>query len=417
MDNSNNVMVIAYYYPPMGLSGVQRTLKFTKYLPDFNWNPIVLTCNDNTYYAFDDKQLNELDLDRVKIYRTSEKKKNKSLKFPSWGLQKLARYVQSFFLIPDSKIFWKKRAVELGKKIIQENRIDVIFATAPPFTDFLIGFELAKENDIPLVMDYRDTWVDNQFHYFPTIFHKRKHISLEEEALKYASKICVISRKSKEILLKRYKFLNHNDIEIIPHGYDREDFKDKVKTKNPNKFTITHSGLFQDDRNPKNFFKAIRSLIDEDSVFAKDLEIKLIGLMRKEHVRQIKKYKLINNVIMTGYKNHDDTAQELIDSDILLIIQNDDIRTPGKLFEYFGVAKPILACLPQGEMRDLALSSSIALCSNPSDFLEIKSNIKTYYDLWKRGSLPKGIPAFYEKYERKYLTEKLKSVLLHSSKI
>ncbi|TNE34618.1 glycosyl transferase family 1, partial [bacterium] len=163
------VLVIAYYFPPMGLSGVQRTLKFVKYLPEFGWEPTVLTTSSGSYFAYDDSLLEEIA--GTNIIRT-EDKSTKQRKYPSTFNQKIGRFVNGFFMQPDSKIGWKKKAIAVGSKIIEESKPDVILSTAPPFTSHLVAAELADKYGIPLVLDYRDQWYGNPFNSMPTKFHK-----------------------------------------------------------------------------------------------------------------------------------------------------------------------------------------------------------------------------------------------------
>lgn len=406
--NRRNVLVVSYYFPPMGLSGVQRTLKFVKYLPEFGWNPTVLTTAPRSYYAFDRNLESELDLNLVKIYRTGNQSKQKNKRFPSNILiQNIVRYILSFFLQPDTKIFWKHKAVDLAKRIIEENNIDVIFATAPPFTDFLIAFELSQKYNIPFVVDYRDVWVDNPFHFYPTYFHKLYTRKLEEKILKNASRIIVTFRGTKDTLLTKYPFLKSDEVVIIPHGYDANDFKgtDNIKP-DPKKFVVTHSGLFQDNRNPKFFLKAFAKFIDARKDGFKK-EAWFVGIMRKSHIRQIKKLKLEENVKLFGYQPHTEVIRLLKSSNLLWLMYEDNVRSPGKLYEYFGAKKPILICAPEGYMKSLALESEVAIGVEPRDVDGILRALNTFYDLWLSDSLPSPNENFLARFERKSLTETL----------
>lgn len=420
-----NVLVIAYYFPPMGLSGVQRTLKFVKYLSNFGWNPIVLTHTPRSFYAYDDKLLEELDGLDIKIYRTepgstgSESKKAPKLtKFPNYTVQKIGRAFLQTIYQPDSKIRWKKPAIELARKIIEENHIDTIFATAPPFTDFLIAQEISKEFNIPFVVDYRDVWIDNPFHFYATPFHKLYSIQLETEILTYAKKAIVTNRYAKELLLKRYGFINHDDVVIIPHGYDNEDFE-PYKSIRPdrNKFTITHSGLFQDNRTPKYFFKALSQFIAENPSTASKIKANFLGLMRPGHERMIKKYKLTEIVECSGYLSHTEAIAELKKSDILWLMLDDTVRSPGKLYEYFGAEKPILACLPDGAMKKLALDTKASIVTEPKDVKAIKSAIARFYELWQNNILPTPDLDYVHSFDRKLLTKQLSRELSNSMDI
>lgn len=415
-----NVLVISYYFPPMGLSGVQRTLKFVKYLPLFGWNPIVLTTNVPKYYAFDEDLINEIGSLGIEVYRTEATNQTlkKIKKFPStYWFHKLGRIFLNFFLQPDTKITWKKKAIVLGRDILRKHNVDVIYSTAPPFTDFLVAQQLSREFNVPFVVDYRDVWVDNPFQLYPTLIHKNFSRKLEEEVLKEASSIIVTYRGTKEILLSRYQFLKSEDITIIPHGFDSEDF-DKYGscTVNPRKFVVTHSGLFQDDRNPKYFLKAFSQFIEE----RKDEIVKeawFIGLMRKSHFRYIRRYKLEQNVKLFGYQPHQEVIRLLCQSNVLWLVFEDNVRSPGKLFEYFGARKPILICAPDGYMKRLALESNCAIGVEPRDVEGIFHALNTFYDFWSGNSLPRPSEDFVKKFDRKILTSELARQLSLSCKI
>lgn len=404
--SDQKVLVIAYYFPPMGLSGVQRTLKFVKYLPEFGWRPTVLTTNSGSYYAYDDTLLSELS-EEINIVRTDDKK-SKSIKYPSTTIQKVGRFVNGLFRQPDSKIGWKKKAIELASKVIEEERPDVIFSTAPPFTSHVVASELSEKYEIPMVLDYRDQWYGNPFNSMPTIFHKHYNKKLEESVLYKSKKIIVISREQKEKLLKTYNLLKHNDISIVSHGYDRKDFENITINRPEDKFIITHSGLFQDNRNPKPFFTAFKKLAEEKG---NNVQLRLVGLMRKNHLRLIKSLKIEKYVELVGNVSHSKAVEYLLNSDILWILQNDGVRTPGKLYEYFGAKKPILATMPKSYMRDLAVDSGIALTADPADKEDIYKALSTYYELWANGALPEGNDDFVSQFDRKELTKNLSEIL------
>src|SRR3989339_1026007 len=157
------VLVIAYYFPPMGLSGVQRILKFVKYFPQNNWEPTVLTSAETGYFAHDPNLLNELD-PSIRIIRVNGNELNARLsalgtiKIPGETTRKLINRVNQFFNIPDNKVSWTKKAYVEAKKLLSEEHFDLIFVTAPPFSAFQLGAKLKKEFRIPLAIDYRDLW-------------------------------------------------------------------------------------------------------------------------------------------------------------------------------------------------------------------------------------------------------------------
>ena len=162
----------------MGMGGVQRTAKFVKFMPEFGWEPVVLTVTPKLYLAKDDCLLEELSKKNIKIYRTGEAENDngqKVVNFKNDSNRKFLSNLSQTFLIPDSKILWKKKALALADKIFNENDIELIFATAPPYTDFLIACELKKKYNIPVVTDYRDSCVDCPNNFYLTPFHKSAH--------------------------------------------------------------------------------------------------------------------------------------------------------------------------------------------------------------------------------------------------
>lgn len=424
-NSSSNLhtLFIAYYFPPMGLSGVQRSLKFVKYLPENGWDVSVLTTTPEAYYAFDETLLDEINKPNIKIYRTppdatrlAKKKGSKVIEYPSRFSQKFKRIALQAFLQPDSRIVWRKPALKLASEIIEKSNFHTIFATAPPFTDFLIAKTLSDRYDLPYVVDYRDLWVDNAYYYYVTPFHKLKATNMEIDVLMRAKRIIVINRFMKEKLLQRYKFLSHQDITIIPHGYDEDDFAPFRHIKpNENYFTITHSGLFPDDLTPKYFMKALGQYLKKNPEAKSKIRAVFVGLMRKSHQKLIKKYNLSDNIDLKGYLPHKECIKELMQSDVLWMMSPNNIVTPSRFYEYIGARKPMLVCIPEGNIRQLALETSAAITTEPKDVKQIVEAIDTFFNQWKAGSLPKANIENSKNYERRYLTTLLARELAFSA--
>lgn len=414
---NKQVLVIAYYFPPMGLSGVQRTLKFVKYLPYFGWDPVVVTTNSPAYYAYDNTLLDDLH-NEISIYRTEEdvakylKKKGKKeqeevIEYPSKFKQKFFRIISQTFFQPDSRILWKKHAIKACEKAIEENDIKAIFATAPPFTDFLVAKEISEKYDIPFIVDYRDLWVDNAFYFYATPFHKNYSSGLESDVLNVSSKIIVITRHMKEKLITRYSHLSHDDIAIIPHGFDPEDFDGINRSNKKNeKFTITHSGLFPDDLTPEFFLKALAEFKKQNNMGGKFVS-RFVGVMRNEHKALISKYNLEEETELLGYLPHRETVQKLSESDILWFMITNNIATPSRMFEYIGSGKPFIACVPEGNIREIAEDSGASVVCDPKNTDEMLFGLNKYHNLWKNNSLPSVSHSFANKFNRKLLTENL----------
>ena len=177
----HKVLVIAYYFPPMGLSGVQRTLKFVKYLKNNNWEPTVITTGKVAYFAHDESLQKELDETGVRVIRVEGAEPNSllskhgTIKLPSEFVRKTFNRLNQTFFIPDNKISWAKKAFKKAIEILSAEHFDCVFITGPPFSQFDVFSSLKKVHNIPLILDYRDLWYDSYFAFYPTPFHRLVH--------------------------------------------------------------------------------------------------------------------------------------------------------------------------------------------------------------------------------------------------
>lgn len=414
-DGFRKVLIIAYYFPPMGLSGVQRTLKFAKYLPKYGWKPTVLTVMPAGYYAYDDTLLKEADDAGIRIIRTNSRdinhlfKKRGIVRMPSERVRKVLQFFGDLFFIPDTKIGWKSIATKVASKLLKKEHFDLIFATAPPQTDFLIGVKLKKKFKIPLVVDYRDAWLDLPFKYFPTPLHRYLNKRLEKKVLKAADKVIVTHRQVKEKILRRFPFINYNEILILSQGFDPEDFQsvNAEKKVKPIKMRIVHSGTFYADRSPQVFLHALAKVLKESPKLRGRIEVRFIGNARNEDMQRVKRLDLQNTVEFTGYLSHAECVKQLVSADVLWFVIDNDFQTPGKLYEYFGARKPILASINDGYTKQLIQESQSAVCVPLKD---ISSHEKAIIELFKKFEQKKLIhipESFAQRFNRIALTGEL----------
>ncbi len=420
-DLRRNVLVIAYYFPPMGLSGVQRTLKFVKYLPQFGWQPTVVTVTPTGYFAEDYTLLDELepfDIDIVRIGSLDPNRlfrKKRVVKLPSEPLRKMFTFLSDTFFIPDNKVLWKRKVLRRMDSLFREKKFKVIFATAPPFTDFLIGKKLRERYGVPLVTDYRDVWHEYPNKYYPTPLHRYIHYHLEKGVLGSTSAIITTNRRVKELLLKRYKFLQYNDVRIISQGYDPADMADGAVTPQRessarSKLRIAHAGTFYGDRSPVCFLRAVQQAISLQPAFVDNVEIHFIGAFRTADKKLVSSFGLDGIVRFHGYLNHRRCVEELLASDLLWLTLGNDRQSPGKLYEYLGARKPILACVPEGFVKQTILESGGGVAVRPDDVDGISKAILQFYDQHRRGNLPRPREDVVERYSRVKLTEELATV-------
>ncbi|MEO6941047.1 MAG: glycosyltransferase family 4 protein [Candidatus Kapaibacterium sp.] len=421
------VLVIAYYFPPMGLSGVQRTLKFVKYLAEFGWKPIVITAGEMPYYASDETLLEEIapliERGEVEIVRTESaglpgKGKNGILKLPGAAYQRFRSKLLQTFLQPDSRIGWKKHALKAIDAIYARENIDAIFSTAPPYTDFLIAKEVRAKYGTPYLMDYRDAWVSNPvLNFYATPFHKAYAAKLEDECLRASDAVTVVNRGMKEVLLNNYNFLNHEDVRILPHGFDPEDFERAAPFAGhvgaKEKFRITYSGTFYVGRSPKVFLEGVCAAVAQAPGLKKDLELLFVGVLQKEYYKLIQRLGLEGNSVVRGYVAHRESVGLLLSSDVLWMTMSDDISAPGKLYEYFGARKPILGLVPKdSQAARMLIDYGAAIITAPDDSAGVTEAILTLYELWKRDALGFDVnESFVQGFDRRMLTRDLARVL------
>jgi glycosyltransferase involved in cell wall biosynthesis len=412
------VLVIAYYFPPLGLSGVQRTLKFTKYFKEFNWLPTVITTGKIGYFAYDDSLQQEAIDAGIEIIRTesinpnSLLKKKGIVKMPSTWLMKFLGRISKSIFIPDNKIFWSQKAARAAKKVLNKEKYDAIYISVPPFSAISPIVKLKEKYDIPIFVDYRDSWVANQFRFYPTPYHRYKHKRMEDSVLRKIDRIIVVNRNIKENLLKLHPFLDFNDIDIIPHGYDPADF-DQIESypKENDKMIIMYSGIFYEDITPKFLLKAMKKISIENPDVAVNIELHFVGHFKKENRKLVKKLKLENIVKEVGYLTHSEVVKRITSSDILwLMLPNKEKMnnvSPGKLFEYFGARKPIIASLPEGVARNASNEYGATFNTAPDNIDEIKNAIISVHNLYISNSLPNHNEDFVAKLNRKVQAEQL----------
>lgn len=411
-----NVLVVAYYFPPLGLSGVQRTLKFVKYLPQFGWKPTVLTVTPTGYYAQDESLLDELREADIRIERVGSLDPNRlfrkrgTVNLPAERTRKAFTFLSDLLFIPDNKIGWRKKAVAKASEILSAEKFSVIFATAPPFTDLLIGLDLREKFNIPLVVDYRDPWHDAPHKYFPTPYHRWRNTSLEKRILKRSSGVITTNRRVKELMVKRFKVLEYNDVTIIPQGYDPADFDASVRPASKGKMKVTHAGVFYGGRSPRRFLEAVAKLRTSDTEAYAALDLHLIGALQKEHVKLIDKLGLGEKVNVRGYLAHRECVREMQSSDLLWLTLDNDTQSPGKLYEYLGARRPILGCVPPGFVRQTLEDAGGSIVVDPEDADAIAAALRRFATMHRKNELPSPDEAEVARYDRVRLTHELSKI-------
>jgi len=418
------VLIVTYYWPPAGGSGVQRWLKFVKYLQDFGITPVVYTVDNPEYTLVDAELQNEIprNLEVLKkpiqepnkiLSKLKSKQQETSAGFlnpdPSF-LEKQLQYIRANYFIPDARKFWVKPSVKYLSEYLKNNKIDIVITTGPPHSLHLIGLELQKTIPVKWIADFRDPWTDiDYFHQLPlTDKSRQKHRELEHKVVQNADQVLVVGKTMKE----NYKQFNKN-IHVITNGFDGVLLGNKSELDK--KFTITHVGMMNADRNPKTLWKVLSELVQEDKRFASVLKIKLIGKVAREVKESIRKNQLEKYTEFIDYLPHNKVLDYQKSAQILLLAVNNVPASKGiitgKIFEYLQAKRPILAIAPsEGDLAEIISKTNSGVVVDFDNQDNLKNTILNFYKKYTDDELNTE-SIHIEQYHRKNLTRQLSDVI------
>lgn len=405
------LLIISFYFPPTGVGGAIRITKFTKYLPSFNIEPIVITTFEDTYGVKDFSLLKDLP-ENLKIFRVSAFYIfNYMSKFKFLKLNQIVSFIGKNFIWPDAAIYWAKKASIKASNIIENEKINYLLTTGGPFSTHLIGLYLKEKfPKIHWIADFRDEWSLNPFVKYG-FFRRLYETRLEKKVMQKADKVITVSNYIKDKYIKLYPFLKEK-ISVIYNGFDEVDFdnykKEYVKS---NVLNIGYLGsIYNSKRNPKNFFKAI-SILNKDPEYKNKINLEFIGhdsyILRK----YIKKYRLNNCIKIIKRIPHKDLFININSYDCFLLVIGKLNRITGKIFEYLRLQKPIFAIgKKEFEVAQIIKRTNSGIMVDISNVDEIIKTLKEFIELKKTNSFDsrfKFIKEEIERFNRKNLTEQL----------
>ena len=419
------VLVITYYWPPAGGAGVQRTLKFTKYLINYNWLPYVLTVEKPDAPNYDESLFKDV-RDDIKVVKTKAlepfsayKKftgKKEDDKIPADVLmrnnssfkEEFAKFIRANLFVPDAKIGWTPYAVKEGEKIIKNEKIDIIYASSPPATVALIARRLSERTGVPYILDFRDPWLE--IVYNQTMKRSKPTVAidslLERKALRDAAAVVTVSAEIKELFEKK---VSKQKYFVIPNGFDEEDFP-KIEFPKNEKFTIAYTGVMSPDRVPYALLKALARFKEEGIT---NIKLNFAGKFADEFYAEIERLGIEDYFNITGFVPHDKSVEILLSSDALLLVinnlpNNKGVLT-GKMFEYLGCRKPIYGIGPEnGEAAKILQETKSGVMIDYYDEEKAYEKLKEFYADWENNV--NRFEFLNDKYSRKRLTEKLSEI-------
>jgi glycosyltransferase involved in cell wall biosynthesis len=451
MTKQRNVLIVSYLFPPIGGGGVPRPLKMAKYLGEFGWDVHVLTA-DPAYHATLDASLLAQVPEAVSIHRAkelglftrpaegqparggeTEGQSGQAHHRPSMAarLKRLIinglKKAKPYLLIPDDQILWYPQALKIGRDVLRKHKIDVIFSTSGPVTNHLVARKLAKEFGCRWIADFRDPWTQNM-HRTGIAWRERLEERMEEQVMAEADAITTVTATFAENFRKKHgKRIRR--LELIYNGFDQADFADLTPADAAEgKFHAVYAGILYQKRNPRLLLRAIRELIDEGAVNRDDLLLSFAGVFDypgySENIDCVRELGLTDIVRIVGNLSHKEALRLMRGADVLLLIgdvaSDAGAYIPGKLYEYMGIGRPILALNMAGEATEIIQRFQLGQVADPTDKDTIKQAFLQLYREWKRAGTggEEGTPGrsaeFFERvkpYERREQARQLAALM------
>ncbi|WP_298496391.1 glycosyltransferase family 4 protein [uncultured Algibacter sp.] len=425
--NKKRVLIIAYYWPPAGGPGVQRWLKFVKYLPEFDIEPLVFVPENPNYPIIDESLVSEISEGVIVIkqpikepYKWAGVFSKKSSKTISKGIitdnkeqsfiEKVMLFVRGNFFIPDARVGWVKPSVAFLLDYIQKENIKTVITTGPPHSMHLIGLQLKQKLGVKWLADFRDPWTTIGYHkqLKLTSASKTKHKSLEKKVLNTSDQIIVTSLTTK----REFQEITNKPIEVITNGYDDLE---SVDFEMDTKFTMSHIGSLLSKRNPEILWRVLRDLIKSNNDFSKDFQLNFIGSASENVLKSIQNHGLSNYVSNVGYVSHKEAIVFQKKSQILLLIEinSEDTKCiiPGKLFEYMVSNRPIISIGPiNSDVEKIIKETNTGNYFSYNDYESLKRIILEHYKAFQNNRL-QSHPIGLQKFHRKALTKSLANLI------
>jgi glycosyltransferase involved in cell wall biosynthesis len=408
------VIIITYYWPPAGGSGVQRWLKYSKYLPEKGWKPIIYTPENPEYPVLDDSLTAEIHPDTAVIRRRitepfswykrlTGRKESVNIGFmrseadgPESRKEKIARWIRGNVFIPDARLLWIYPSRRFLKKIIEEEKADAVISTGPPHSMHLIALGLKKKTGVPWLADFRDPWTGIDFYddLLLTSAADALHHRMERKVLQHADVVTTVSHQIKQELVK--KGADGAKTFVIPNGYDEQDLPDagsiaaQASETRVETFTLLHSGSLVPSRNPVSLWKALALCCKKNDEFRRRLRIRLVGSVDGSVHQSLKAEDLLPNVEILPYKPHKEAFKELMRADVLLLLINRTANAEGflsgKVFEYLLTGRPVLCVGPEkGEAAGLLRETAAGVSHAFDDVTGLQKRLLDWFHKLQHG--------------------------------
>ena len=424
------VLIITYYWPPSGGSGVQRWLQMTSFMKEFGWQPIVYFPKNANYQVIDEslkaeispdlEQLSKKIVDPANFYSKIVGKKHQigagmsSVKAKKSIIQRFALWIRGNVFIPDSRKFWVKSSARFLHKYYKKNAFDAIISTGPPHSMHLIAMKLADVTGLPWIADFRDPWTNIDFFkdVNPGKRAVRKHKRLENEVLQKADQVIAVGNTLAQELLE----LGAKECKVITNGFDPRKFKNLEILPERDSFIISHIGLMSAARNPELLWEALAKLKKENEIFSMKLKICFAGKVDGFVVDAIKKAGLEDSLELFGNISHYDALNLQKKSAVLLLFINDAPNAKGiltgKVFEYLAANRPILAVGPEdGDVASIIEEASSGIMFARHRKTEIEDYLISLFKNFEKNKEFSNNREYVNKFSRREQTAQVSAIL------
>lgn len=431
------VLIVAYYFPPSGGPGVQRVLKFVQYLREFGWEPIVLTVEDGTFPARDESLLEEIP-EGVRVIRTpifepydlyrrfTGRSKDDGVDVNTLRsgdesvslTDRISEFIRATFFIPDARIGWRRYAVREGLRVIKQENCRAIYSSSPPYTCSLIARDLKRETGLPWIAGFRDPWTGflttPDRWWLPSSVDRRleRSVFVEADVVDVAWTGIADDARTKHPDLPPKKFVH------LPNGFDSNDFPTVSSSERTDtRFTVTYTGSMYGVRTPSEFLDAAAAAIDRGEIPADDLRLRFIGRFGDEVHEMFRTFPYPDIIDSSGYMPHRESIRQLLLSDLLLLVVDTTPDAahivPGKVYEYVGTGRPVLAVAPtNGAIAELLVETNAGTVAHQSDVEGIVRALVDFYRASREGNiLVRPVQNAVDSYERRSVTERLAKLL------
>ena len=405
------VLMVAWYFPPWGGAGVQRTLKQVKYLPQFGWQPVVLTGPPPRAGLSDSTLLEELG-QAPAVHRT------RALLPPAALPWRVRHALTRWLLLSDEQAGWRPFALRAASELIKRGGIDAVYTTSTPYTAHLAGLQIKQRFGLPWIVDFRDPWTDNVSIQPPTAWHRQRIRRWEQQVIGAADCVTVVSEPMAQAFRAAYPQVASQRFLTLPNGFDPDDFAHTEPAgRQPGRMGIVYSGSFYGQRSSQPFLEALRNVLERGDLPRSAVHLRLVGNVGQATLDQVRMLRLEDVVEVTGYVAHRQSVAYVLGADVLLLMiapgpGSAGVLT-GKIFEYLAARRPILALTPPSAAADLIRESRAGVVIDPDDGPAIERQVIEWHGQWQRGELAcNSDAAVVERFDRRRLTRTLAAALV-----